>query len=221
MTIEYPSENWRDYEILDSGKGFKLERFGKYVLERPEPDATGSLLAYYGSTFDASKYAIGDEVEIINDITAYNYGPQLSCDGKPNGFDLENLTKGSGSVTYPTPKVMDTDACDAILAAINGKDGKKVSDAIKMEYVQITATPKKSGSYTNIFLDDYTAADFSAYQLPSSFDLASMLDKKVTIRGYTQSVSGGKHINIVFTEMVEGEADVPTIEYTGTQAPTR
>gem|GEM_PF-953412 len=177
-------------------------------------DATGSLLAYYGSTFDASKYAIGDEVEIINDITAYNYGPQLSCDGKPNGFDLENLTKGSGSVTYPTPKVMDTDACDAILAAINGKDGKKVSDAIKMEYVQITATPKKSGSYTNIFLDDYTAADFSAYQLPSSFDLASMLDKKVTIRGYTQSVSGGKHINIVFTEMVEGEADVPTIEYT-------
>ena len=180
-----------------------------YVLS----DATGSLLAYYGSTFDASKYAIGDEVEIINDITAYNYGPQLSCDGK-DGFDLEVLTKGSGSVTYPTPKVMDTDACDAILAAINGKDGKKVSDAIKMEYVQITATPKKSSNFTNIFLDDYTAADFSAYQLPSSFDLASMLDKKVTIRGYTQSVSGGKHINIVFTELIEGEADVPTIEYT-------
>ena len=180
-----------------------------YVLS----DATGSLLAYYGSTFDASKYAIGDEVEIINDITAYNYGPQLSCDGK-DGFDLEVLTKGSGSVTYPTPKVMDTDACDAILAAINGKDGKKVSDAIKMEYVQITATPKKSSNFTNIFLDDYTAADFSAYQLPSSFDLASMLDKKVTIRGYTQSVSSGKHINIVFTELIEGEADVPTIEYT-------
>lgn len=181
-----------------------------YVLS----DATGSLLAYYGSAFDATKYAIGDEVEIISDITAYNYGPQLSCDGKPNGFDLENLTKGSGSVTYPTPKVMDSAACDEVLAAINGKDGKKVSDVIKMEYVQITATPKKSGNYTNIFLDDYTAADFSAYQLPSSFNLASMLDKKVTIRGYTQSVSGGKHINIVFTELIEGEADVPTIEYT-------
>ena len=26
MTIEYPSENWKDYEILDSGRGFKLER---------------------------------------------------------------------------------------------------------------------------------------------------------------------------------------------------
>ena len=177
-------------------------------------DATGSLLAYYGSAFDASKYAIGDEVEIISDISAYNYGPQLSCDGKPNGFDLEVLTKGPGTVAYPTPKVMDTEACDAILAAINGKDGRTLSDVIKMEYVQIVATPKKSGNYTNIFLDDYTAADFSAYQLPASFDLASMLDKKVTIRGYTQSVSGGKHINIVFTELLEGEEDVPTIEYT-------
>ncbi len=176
-----------------------------YVLS----DATGSLLAYYGSAFDATKYAIGDEVEIISDITAYNYGPQLSCDGKPNGFDLEVLTKGSGSANYPTPKVMDSAACDEVLAAINGKDGKKVSDAIKMEYVQITATPKKSGNFTNIFLDDYTAADFSAYQLPSSFDLASMLDKKVTIRGYTQSVSGGKHINIVFVSLEEGAAEAP------------
>ena len=39
MTIEYPSPSWKDYEILDSGNGFKLERFGKYVLERPEPKA--------------------------------------------------------------------------------------------------------------------------------------------------------------------------------------
>ena len=39
MTIEYPSPSWKDYEILDSGNGFKLERFGKYVLSRPEPKA--------------------------------------------------------------------------------------------------------------------------------------------------------------------------------------
>ena len=37
--IEYPSESWRDYEILDSGNGEKLERFGRYVLRRPEPKA--------------------------------------------------------------------------------------------------------------------------------------------------------------------------------------
>jgi len=30
---------WAEYELLDSGKGKKLERFGEYVLARPEPQA--------------------------------------------------------------------------------------------------------------------------------------------------------------------------------------
>ena len=184
-----------------------------YILS----DATGSILAYYGTSFDASKYAIGDQVEIIGDTGAYNFGPQLTCANKPNGFDLEEVTKGTGSVTYPTPKVMDAAACDEVVAAINGKDKNKISDAIKIEYVQVVGTPKKSGNFTNIYLDDYTANDFSAYQLPASFDLASMLDKKVTIRAYLQSVSGSsspRHLNLLFVSLEEGEADVPTIEYT-------
>ncbi|MEA4813261.1 MAG: class I SAM-dependent methyltransferase [Anaerolineaceae bacterium] len=32
-------ENWEDYELLDSGKGKTLERFGKHILIRPEPQA--------------------------------------------------------------------------------------------------------------------------------------------------------------------------------------
>ena len=39
MTIEYPAAYWKDYELIDSGRGEKLERFGKYVLRRPEPKA--------------------------------------------------------------------------------------------------------------------------------------------------------------------------------------
>ena len=39
MTIEYNPQNWKDYELLDSGRGAKLERFGEYVLARPEPKA--------------------------------------------------------------------------------------------------------------------------------------------------------------------------------------
>lgn len=31
--------HWKDYELLDTGDGEKLERFGKYVLRRPEPQA--------------------------------------------------------------------------------------------------------------------------------------------------------------------------------------
>ena len=33
------STNWKDYALLDSGDGMKLERFGKYVFARPESQA--------------------------------------------------------------------------------------------------------------------------------------------------------------------------------------
>jgi 23S rRNA (cytosine1962-C5)-methyltransferase len=33
--------NWQDYELLDFGKGRKLERFGAYLLDRPETLANG------------------------------------------------------------------------------------------------------------------------------------------------------------------------------------
>lgn len=33
------SQHWDDYELLDSGNFEKLERFGRYVLARPEPQA--------------------------------------------------------------------------------------------------------------------------------------------------------------------------------------
>ena len=38
MLLETP-QNWRDYELIDSGNFEKLERFGNYVLRRPEPKA--------------------------------------------------------------------------------------------------------------------------------------------------------------------------------------
>ncbi len=31
------ADNWRDYEVLDTSTGEKLERWGKYVLVRPDP----------------------------------------------------------------------------------------------------------------------------------------------------------------------------------------
>ena len=38
MNLYHPSY-WTDYELLDAGEFEKLERFGKYVLIRPEPQA--------------------------------------------------------------------------------------------------------------------------------------------------------------------------------------
>ena len=39
MTIEFPSPAWEDYELIDCGNGAKLERFGSFILSRPEPKA--------------------------------------------------------------------------------------------------------------------------------------------------------------------------------------
>ena len=36
---EYPGKLWKDYELIDSGDGEKLERFGGYCIIRPEPKA--------------------------------------------------------------------------------------------------------------------------------------------------------------------------------------
>lgn len=41
MQLLYPA-SWKDYELIDSGDGQKLERFGKFVLSRPEPQAIWS-----------------------------------------------------------------------------------------------------------------------------------------------------------------------------------
>lgn len=40
--VLFPDTSWQDYELIDSGAGEKLERFGKYVLIRPEPKALWS-----------------------------------------------------------------------------------------------------------------------------------------------------------------------------------
>ncbi|MBI3955959.1 class I SAM-dependent methyltransferase [Candidatus Gottesmanbacteria bacterium] len=38
IPIEYP-DDWTDYELIDSGDGMKLERFGSYTVSRPDPRA--------------------------------------------------------------------------------------------------------------------------------------------------------------------------------------
>ncbi|MEE8390570.1 MAG: hypothetical protein V3S14_07205 [Anaerolineae bacterium] len=40
QTVLLSSSDWKDYELLDSGDGRKLKRFGPYVLIRPEPRAS-------------------------------------------------------------------------------------------------------------------------------------------------------------------------------------
>ena len=33
----WTAENWKDYELLDASDGERLERWGRYILIRPDP----------------------------------------------------------------------------------------------------------------------------------------------------------------------------------------
>jgi len=44
ITLFAPSD-WKDYELIDCGDGAKLERFGSYVISRPDPRAVWQRLA--------------------------------------------------------------------------------------------------------------------------------------------------------------------------------
>lgn len=43
MNIPLHCKSFSDYELLDSGNQYKLERFGEFVLSRPEPQAIWSI----------------------------------------------------------------------------------------------------------------------------------------------------------------------------------
>lgn len=50
------SDEWKDYELLDCSNSEKLERWGKYILLRPDPQIiwnTGSLYDKYRDSIDA------------------------------------------------------------------------------------------------------------------------------------------------------------------------
>ena len=35
----WKSDKWQDYELIDCGGGERLERWGRYILVRPDPQA--------------------------------------------------------------------------------------------------------------------------------------------------------------------------------------
>ncbi len=42
------ADQWKDYEVIDCSQGEKLERWGDYLLVRPDPRSSGILLKSTG-----------------------------------------------------------------------------------------------------------------------------------------------------------------------------
>lgn len=49
----YLADEWKDYELLDTGGGEKLERWGGYILRRPDPQIIWPLVSETGLWKDA------------------------------------------------------------------------------------------------------------------------------------------------------------------------
>ena len=41
------ADGWKDYEVLDTSSGEKLERWGDYMLVRPDPQVLWTKLSMY------------------------------------------------------------------------------------------------------------------------------------------------------------------------------
>lgn len=150
-------------------------------------DASGSILVYWGSAFVAKNYYVGNTMGVSHEVSAYNFGPQLS-----SPYYETRVQKGS-TPTYPTPVEINEAKLTALNAAVSGKNRTKLADAVAIEYIKLTATVAVSGNYINLTIDGSTVKG-SVYQ-PTSDQKTTFTDlngKKVNVTGYMTSLSTDK-----------------------------
>ena len=90
--IEYPAPYWKDYALVDSGDAQKLERFGNYILIRPEPKALW-------------KKSLPDSEWTKLAHTRFRPGAGFGRAGKEDSGTWERLKKSSDQwyISYPLP----------------------------------------------------------------------------------------------------------------------
>lgn len=154
-------------------------------------DNSGALLVYYGSSFDASAYNVGDQVTVSGEISAFNSGLQI------NGSSATVEVKGNQAYSYPTAKKYDGAAMDGYVAD---------TDAKLAVFAQFTGTISISGNYYNFAVDGAETAVGSLYWATDAQKALFEDGKTYTVTGYFLSISSGKYVNFVPTAAVEATA---------------
>lgn len=163
-------------------------------------DNSGAILCYQASGFDVDAVAIGNFITLSGKITSYNKGYQIAI------TDESYTIEGTGSYTYPAPKVVDGAAMDAAIL--------REEDALA-EYVQFNCEASVSGNYINFIVDGTTAAQGSGYMVPQSIKDQITSGEKYTVTGYFTSISksGGapKFYNVVITSVDAPKSSAPVM----------
>lgn len=92
------ADNWKDYELLDASNGERLERWGEYILRRPDPQIIWKGTAAHPSWNKAdavykrsTKGGGGWTKNELPELWNIRYGKQLRFVLKPMGFKHTGL----------------------------------------------------------------------------------------------------------------------------------
>ena len=142
-------------------------------------DETSYVLAYRNASPD--EVNVGDRVRISGEMSEFNDMAQITS-------PIVVSTVSHSEVSYPEPEILGADAADALVASPEQK------------YIQFTGMLNISGSYYNVTIDGASSVGSISY--PAD-DLSEYDGKAVTITGYFNGVSGGRYLNILYTEIEE------------------
>ncbi len=159
-------------------------------------DNAGSILVYYGRSYE-QLHNVGDVVEISATVGSYNKGLQLT------GSTATESIVGTMDVTYPAPVVYSGADLDALLTS-------RTDDQLAI-YAQIQGTVS-AGNYINIAVEGATTAQGSIYQASEEQKAMFVDGQDAIITGYFISISSGKFVNFIPTDVEEVIYDGATIE---------
>ena len=134
---------------------------------------------------------MGDQVDVTGEVSAYNKGFQIT------GTTATVTVTGNQAYSYPSAKVLDGKACDALLG---------ITDNQLAVFAQFTGKVTISGNFYNFTIDGAETAIGSLYQATDEQKALFENDKTYTVTGYFTSISGGKYVNFVPTAAVEAKA---------------
>lgn len=149
-------------------------------------DNTGSLFFYVANGFDVNAYAIGDQVTFSGEVSEYGFGLQFA------GAEIVVTKWGNAGYTYPAPTVLDGAACDAIASR---------SASENASYVSLKGTVVVNGNYINMNIAGAQKSQGSVYYATEEVKAKLQNGLEADIKGYLVSVSSGKYVNILVTEV--------------------
>ncbi len=153
-------------------------------------DASGSILVYMGSSFDASSVQIGQQLNITGVIGAYNKGLQIT------GSSATVEVVGTQKVTYPTAEVVNGAKLDELGARTDNELAK---------YITITGKVVVSGNNINIEVDGAATTKGSVYQGTPAQKALFTNDAIVTVTGWFIAVAGGNRFANMVVTAVDGK----------------